>query len=165
MAQKFPFAIWNYNLFGDFKPEEVDVWAECGLTVTLTERIFYGKDDLTGLIAFLDRAEEKGIMLIANVIGITNVDIKELTDEEYEKRFTEVYNLYKGHPALYGFYVGDDGKTMITYHAKPIGRDNHRCTCIHRVHFDKNGDPVFNMVPERDLPDHMKDITVKVIMK
>ncbi len=68
-------------------------------------------------------------------------------------------------PGHNGFYVGDDGKTMITYHAKPIGRDNHRCTCIHRVHFDKNGDPVFNMVPERDLPDHMKDITVKVIMK
>ncbi len=68
-------------------------------------------------------------------------------------------------PGHNGFYVGDDGKTMITYHGKPIGRDNHRCTCLHRVHFDKNGDPVFNMPPERDLPEELKDVTVKVTVK
>jgi len=117
MARKFPFAIWNYNIFGDFKPEEVDVWAECGLTVTLTERITYGKDDLKDLIPFLDRAEEKGIMLIANVNGLTNGDVLSLTDEEYEKRFAEVYALYKGHPALYGFYVGDEPSSKSDYDA------------------------------------------------
>lgn len=117
MTKKFPFAIWNYNMLGDFKPEEVDVWAECGLTVTLTERTFYGKDDPADLIPFLDRAAEKGIMLIANIVGLTNGDIVDMTDAEYEKRFMEVYSLYKGHPALYGFYVGDEPSSKADYDA------------------------------------------------
>ena len=117
MAQKFPFAIWNYNIRGDFTPDEVDTWAECGLTVTLTERTFYGKDDISSLVPFLDRAAEKNIMLIANVVGITNVDILKMTDEEYESRFTEVYNIFKGHPALYGFYVGDEPSSKDMYDA------------------------------------------------
>lgn len=111
MAQKYPFSTWNYNILGDFKPEEVDVWAECGLTVTMTERCVYGKDDLTRLVPFLDRAKERGIKLIANVVGVTNSDALELSEEEFEARFREVYGIIGGHPALYGFYVGDEPST------------------------------------------------------
>ena len=111
MAEKFPFATWNYNILGDFKPEEVDVWAECGFTVALTERTFYGKDDPARLIPFLDRAEKNGIKLVINLVGLTNGDILRIGEEEYERRFTEVYNIFKGHPALYGFYIGDEPGT------------------------------------------------------
>ena len=117
MAQKFPFSIWNYNLCGDFKPDEVDVWAECGLSVVLTERVTYGKDDPRALIPFLDRAREKGIKLIANIDGLTNGDIDSIGDEEYERRFVEVYNLYKGNEALYGFYIGDEPSSKKDYDA------------------------------------------------
>lgn len=117
MAQKFPFAIWNYNVLGDFKPEEVDVWADCGLTVTLTERVEYGKDDPKALIPFFDKAAERGIKLIANIHGLTNGDIDNIGDEEYERRFNEVYALYKGHPGLYGFYVGDEPSSKKDYDA------------------------------------------------
>lgn len=68
-------------------------------------------------------------------------------------------------PGHNGFYVGDDGKTMITYHGQPIGRDGCRCTYIHRVHFDKNGFPILNLAPERDLPDESVKVSVKVTVK
>ena len=111
MAQKYPFSVWNYNIRGDFEPTEVDVWAECGLTVTMTERTFYGEHDITTLVPFLDRANEKGIKLIFNIVGLTNDDYVKIGEEEYERRFAEVYEIVKGHPALYGFYVGDEPTT------------------------------------------------------
>lgn len=65
-------------------------------------------------------------------------------------------------PGHNGFYVGDDGKTMIVYHGQPNGQDGNRCTYIHRVHFNKNGFPVLSLDPERDLPEDKKSVTVKV---
>lgn len=65
-------------------------------------------------------------------------------------------------PGHNGFYVGDDGKTMIVYHGQPLGQDGNRCTYIHRVHFDKNGFPILSLDPERDLPENKKAVTVKV---
>lgn len=108
---KYPLSVWNYNNRGDFKPEEVDVWAECGLTICMTERTSYKKESVEELIPFLDRAVEKGMQLIANINGLTNVDLLHIGEEEYEKRFAEVYSVIKGHPGLYGFYVGDEPST------------------------------------------------------
>lgn len=97
MAQKFPLGAWVYNRIDEFTPNEVDVWADLGLTVTMAPSIDYG-DDMTKLIPFLDRAKEKGIQLILWVNGIGSS----------EERFREVYEVFKGHPALYGFFVGDE---------------------------------------------------------
>ncbi len=104
---KFPFAIWNYNNAEDFTADEVDVWAECGLTVAMTQKIVYGQDDPAILLPMLDRAQEKGLQLIANVPGLHNDDYLELGKEEYARRFKEVYNIIK-HPALFGFFIGDE---------------------------------------------------------
>ncbi len=113
---KFPFAIWNYNYVGDFTTDEVDVWADCGLTVTMSPKVRYGKDDPALLIPMLDRAQERGIQLIACIVGLENVDYKVLGQEAYAKRFTEVYNILK-HPALYGFYIGDEPSTKEDFQA------------------------------------------------
>jgi hypothetical protein len=32
MEKKFPFSMWNYNPPSDFTPDEVKVWADCGMT-------------------------------------------------------------------------------------------------------------------------------------
>ncbi len=65
-------------------------------------------------------------------------------------------------PGHNSFYVGDDGKTMIAYHAEPIGYENRRCTHIHRVHFNAKGFPVVGMNADRDLPEDKKDVKITV---
>ena len=82
MAQKYPFSTWIYNHLGDFTPDEVDTWAECGLTVTMTERCLHSNGDIPKLIPFLDKANERGIKLIANVEDLTNSELLTLSDEE-----------------------------------------------------------------------------------
>ena len=108
MAEKYPFGTWIYNVLGDFTPDELDRWKECGISLSVTERTFYGKHNIADLIPFLDKAEKLDIKLVANIVGLTNYDILKMTDEEYEARFREVYGILGGHPALYGFYVGDE---------------------------------------------------------
>lgn len=107
MATKFPFSIWNYNTVSERSPEDVNDWAECGLTATMTPTIFYGKDDPASLIPYLDAAESRGIKLIAFIYGLEHNLYGELGRDEYAKRFKEVYNIIK-HPALYGFFIGDE---------------------------------------------------------
>ena len=111
MAEKFPFGTWIYNILGDFKPDELETWHECGITLSVTERTFYGKHNIADLIPFLDKAEELGIKLVANIVGLTNGDMLSIGEEAYECRFREVYEILRGHPALYGFYVGDEPGT------------------------------------------------------
>ncbi|MBE5817549.1 MAG: hypothetical protein E7312_00665 [Clostridiales bacterium] len=106
MAKKYPFGAWVYNPITDFTPDEVDVWADMGLTCTMAG-IISGPKDYDLFRQFLDRAQARGIKLIGWVNSITYYAAGNLTEEEYEARFTEVYNALK-HPALHGFFVADE---------------------------------------------------------
>ena len=104
----YPFGAWVYNPLSDFTPDEVDTWKEFGLTVTMTPAVRYGTDEIKELIPYFENADKAGIKLIANVSGLTFYDYPGLGEEEYRKRFIEVYSLYKDHPSLYGFFIGDE---------------------------------------------------------
>ncbi len=114
MAKTFPFSMWLYNPPSDFTPDEVNVWANCGLNIPMAPQMAYGKNDPRELIPFLDRAEELGIKLIANFYGVTFGDVRHAGEEEVERRLRELYEPLKGHPALYGFFGGDE----------PSGKEN-----------------------------------------
>lgn len=101
MAKKFPLGAWVYDSVDKFTPDEVDVWADLGLTVTMAPSINYD-DDLTKLIPFLDRARDRDMQLILWVNGVG----------DSEERFRKVYEVFKGHPALYGFFIGDEPSTV-----------------------------------------------------
>ncbi|MBR4933480.1 MAG: hypothetical protein IKZ03_03385, partial [Clostridia bacterium] len=108
MATKYPFSMWVYNPICEFPPEELEVWKESGMTIPMTPKVYYGKDDPKILIPYLDKAEELGMQLIINYEDFSYGCIDEVGDEEYERRLREVYEPLKGHPALYGFYAGDE---------------------------------------------------------
>ncbi|WP_440195296.1 hypothetical protein [Anaerocolumna jejuensis] len=40
-----------------------------------------------------------------------------------------------------------------------------RCTAMHRVHINRKGAPLFDMVQERDLNPELTDVSLKVIIK
>lgn len=59
-------------------------------------------------------------------------------------------------------YVEDEyGDIWNTYHARP-GIDAPRSSGIRRVHIGFDGEPVLDMTEEKDLPENMRDITVKL---
>ena len=59
-------------------------------------------------------------------------------------------------------YVTDEfGDTWNTYHARP-SLDGPRSSGIRRVHFGFDGEPVLDLIEERDLPEEMREIEVKV---
>jgi len=107
MAKTFPFSIWVYKPLSDSTPDEVNTWAECGINIPMTPAVSW-KSDLTRLIPFLDRAEELGIKVIANVGGVAYWDVNSAGEEEVENRLRKIYEVLGGHPALYGFYAGDE---------------------------------------------------------
>jgi hypothetical protein len=108
MSAKYPFSMWVYNPLSDFPPEELESWAECGMTAPLAPKTYYGKDDPKTLIPYLDKAEELGMQLIVNYEDFAYQNIDRIGDDAYEAKFREVYEVLKGHPALYGFYAGDE---------------------------------------------------------
>ena len=104
MAKKFPMGAWVYNPITDFTPDEVDVWADMGLTVTMCGTVDYDNAEL--LLPFLDRAQARDIRLIVWVYGIGDARRDE---DDYKARFKALYeNKLRKHPALYGFFIGDE---------------------------------------------------------
>ena len=102
MANKFPIGAWVYHPIKELPLSEVDKWADMGLTVTMSPWVDARKEDELELLkAFLDKAAERDMKLI---LPVTNIGY----DSDYETGFTQIYNRYKGHPALYGFFVSDE---------------------------------------------------------
>ncbi len=96
-----------------------------------------------------------------------NADI--LSAESWDKTITPMLTSFDftnlegaGHNA---FFVDDDGKMKIIYHAQKTGQDNRRNTYIHRVHYNAAGIPLLNMIPERDLPDDKRGVSITVTVK
>ncbi len=59
-------------------------------------------------------------------------------------------------------YVTDEyGDVWNTYHARP-GIRGPRSSGIRRVHFGFDGEPVLDLTEEKDLPENMRDVTVKL---
>ncbi len=107
MSNIYPIGTWVYQPVDFFTPDEVDTWKEFGLNVTLTPAAST-LDEVRKLIPFFDKAEKEGLKLIANVYGLGYEDYDRLGEEKYREHFREVYNILKGHPALYGFAAGDE---------------------------------------------------------
>ena len=116
MNKQFAFTMWVYAPVREFTPDEVDMWADCGMTVPMTPKIEKG-DDVGLLAPYLDRAEKRGVKLIANVEGIAFDDYQRMGEEEYERVFSGMVDKIGSHPALYGFLVGDEPGTPEEYEA------------------------------------------------
>ncbi len=95
-----------------------------------------------------------------------NDDLLKLSS--WKKRPTPVLSFYSiegeygpGHNA---FYTEDNGDFMISYHAEERLSGGPRSIGIHRIHFNLQGEPVFDMSADRDLAPSLANVemTVKV---
>ncbi len=66
-------------------------------------------------------------------------------------------------PGHNAFFMDDFGNLMISYHGETSLRARERCVAIHRVHFNAQGEPVFNMSAERDLDPALAQVKTTVV--
>lgn len=106
MMKHFPIGFWNYTATGNQGPKDVKDWADLGMTMANSPE-FYKGCDKQAMLAILDACEEYGIKVIlcdhrARWGGASD------DPEAYEKQFTEAYEDFGRHPAVFGFHVGDE---------------------------------------------------------
>ncbi len=115
--EKFPISFWNYRYLGEgMTPDEVSVWADLGLTVSMAPKIhadLVGKEEL---LQYLDNAEKAGIKLIIWVEGLEYNNLISKGEEWYRDLFGRAYGTFR-HPALYGFYAGDEPSGVENFRA------------------------------------------------
>lgn len=69
-------------------------------------------------------------------------------------------------PGHNSFFRDYDGSIMIMYHGEvKIAAQDTRCSGMHRVHFDLQKRPVFNLSNKRDLDPSLAQVTIKVIIE
>jgi len=68
-------------------------------------------------------------------------------------------------PGHNSFFQDGKGNLFIAYHGEEALNKTQRCDGIHRIHFNVEGEPVFDMSAERDLATALRAVTMKVIVK
>ena len=105
--KKFSLGFWNYAYLDIIGDAPVKDWIECGMNLCLSPTFRPGIDKPEDMIALLDECREKGVQLILADprCGWTGAS----TDPEaYKIRFLEMLEDFGRHPAVYGYYVGDE---------------------------------------------------------
>lgn len=105
--KKFSLGFWNYAYLDTIGDAPVKDWQECGMNLCLSPHFRTDVDTPEDMIAILDECLEKDIQLIIDDPRcLWNGASTE--PEAYRARFTEMLEQFGRHPAVYGYYVGDE---------------------------------------------------------
>lgn len=105
--KKFPLGVWGGALMTEMGKTPVKDLAECGMSLCMAPQYRPGIDKLEEMTAFLDECQENGIQLII-VDPRCGWDGAAETPEIFKAKFQELLEEYGRHPAVYGYYVGDE---------------------------------------------------------
>lgn len=89
--------------------------------------------------------------------------------DNWEKAKQPVLSFYSI-DGLYGpghnsFFTDAQGNLMIAYHGETAIDKTLRCDGMHRVHFNIEGKPVFDLAPERDLRPELRKVQMQIVIK
>ena len=100
---------WNYRSIEQFSENDVKDWAECGMTVTQSPYFDPEKHDKKLITDLLDACLRCDIKLILR--DSRSAGKKFSNKEAYRKGMTEAFADFGKHPAVYGFFIGDEPST------------------------------------------------------
>ncbi len=105
--KKFPIGFWNYPSVRNLPISQVERWQNCGMTCTQTPNFSYEEHETSVLRGFLDemhRCEMKAIVVIRELDFHKYVD----NIDGYRAMFERANADFGSHPAVFGFFVGDE---------------------------------------------------------
>ena len=108
MDRDIKFGFWNYVESGVYSADAVLDWKDmhCNLPMSFTfDSTRHNKQDM---LAVLDKCQENGMKLIVCDKRTHFKTYQSLDKELFIKGVKEAYNDFGKHPAIFGFFVGDE---------------------------------------------------------
>ena len=138
-TERFPLGFWNYVAADQQHPADVQDWADCGITLTMSAEYVDGRSDKANFLATLDACQEKGIRII--VCDSRGRWPGASTDEAgFRARFAQALEDFGGHPAVFGFHVGDEPHD-------PLGLADAKAACRIEKEMAPHLTPFLNHLP------------------
>lgn len=86
----------------------VDDWADAGLNVAMAPYLSLQPNQIKRMRAILDRAQKRNVRLILGIGGVYAGSLTSEGEEAYRRAIAKALRQFGQHPALFGFYVGDE---------------------------------------------------------
>lgn len=109
--QRFPLGVWDFGTLDRDPAVRARDWAECGITLALSPMFEPGRDDPAALRALLDAAHAHGIVVIVCDRRALWQALTDGGEAAYRAGFQAALADVGDHPALLGFYIGDEPQT------------------------------------------------------
>ena len=104
--QHFPIGFWNYVPIAMQDASAVKDWSDAGMTLTMGPE--FGRGDEEAMLRILDAADRAGIRVILCHADSYASALREKGEERYRTELDRAMKPFRGHPAVYGFVVGDE---------------------------------------------------------
>ncbi len=104
---RYPIGFWNYPSIDTMEVDEVRVWANCGMTVTMSPQLSMRPDAVKKLRDMLVECEKYGMKLIIRDERLAWSGASD-DPEGYRRKFRASLSDFGRYPATYGFFVGDE---------------------------------------------------------
>lgn len=101
----FPIGFWHVNPATDVGMQIVDDWADIGCTLTLTGWYNAARESKEDFLKILDGCLEKDIRVIVCDLRLI---FNKFNNVNYEEDMRQSLTDFGNHPAVFGFYLGDE---------------------------------------------------------
>ena len=108
MDNEFKFGFWNYLPLGIIDKDIVYKWKDMNCNLFMSFRFMEGQSKKEDMIALLDEAQKVGAKVIINDERTEYLRLKKMPKEEFVKGVKQAVKDFGNHPAVFGFYGGDE---------------------------------------------------------
>ena len=107
--ESFVLGFWNYNSYTKgCSEEDIKMWKDLGLNVAMAPLFCGTKEIEDGLPNFLDLLHKYGMKSVLFFDEVAAGYYASHGEEAFRAKFREIYEKYGKHPAVLGFYPGEE---------------------------------------------------------
>ena len=110
LNKEIKFGFWNYVDCGQYGREAVLEWKKMGFNLPMTCTYIHEKHKKEDMLEILDECHKQGMKAIVYDIRTDFHTYLQKGKEAYEKGAMDAYQDFGGHPATFGFFIGDEPK-------------------------------------------------------
>ena len=104
----FVLGFWNYNDYSKCGPKDIAYWKDLGLN-TAQSPLFCGRSTVeAGLPAFLEELQKNDMKAVLFFDEVSAGYLAANGEEAFRATFKEIYEKFGKHPAVLGFYPGEE---------------------------------------------------------
>lgn len=111
---RFPLGFWNYCSLDMIGSEAVKDWADCGMTLPMSQEYDPDRNKPSDLLPVLDAAAERNMkVIVCDRRGYAWCSTKPGALDSFRRGFETAVKEFGSHPAVFGFHLGDEPEAAI----------------------------------------------------